>query len=105
MKISFPIFRVLVLVVAMAVVISPKSRAADMPTGFADMVEKLLPAVVNISTTQKVKGAQGLYIFPFQDLPDTPEFEPFREFFERFGQGQKEMEHDVYSLGSGFIVD
>lgn len=75
--------------------------------GFADLVEKLSPAVVNISTTQKVKSAQGRMGVPFQDMPNTPEMEPFREFFDRFGQQQMpgDQERDVYSLGSGVIID
>ncbi|MFO0388197.1 MAG: DegQ family serine endoprotease [Alphaproteobacteria bacterium] len=74
--------------------------------GFADLVEKLSPAVVNISTTQKVKGAQGYFGMPFEGLPNTPEFEPFRQFFDRFGgQMQQAPEREVFSLGSGFIID
>lgn len=76
----------------------------DMPASLADLVEKLSPAVVNVSTTQKVKQpAPGN---PFQGLPNTPEFEPFREFFDQFGKQPNEGEgRDMYSLGSGFIID
>lgn len=79
----------------------------EMPASFADLVEKLSPAVVNISTTQKVKGGQALQFgMPFQQFPDAPELEPFREFFERFGQMQGQpAEREVYSLGSGFVID
>lgn len=83
------------------------AQPAELQAGFADLVEKLSPAVVNISTTQKVKGG-GVQMFgmPFQGLPDTPEMEPFRDFFDRFAQPQgKETEREVYSLGSGFIID
>lgn len=78
--------------------------------GFADLVDKLSPAVVNISTTQKVKQAQGPMGMPFQGLPpgleDAPELQPFKEFFDRFGQMQKNQpEREVYSLGSGFVID
>jgi len=87
---------------AIAVVAEPMER----PASFADLVEKLSPAVVNVSTTQKVKGGAKMLGTPFQDLPDTPEFEPFRQFFEQFGKRQKEdANRDVYSLGSGFIID
>ena len=78
----------------------------DMPASLADLVEKLSPAVVNVSTTQKIKqppmGAN-----PFQGLPNTPEFEPFREFFDQFKgqQGGEGEGRDVFSLGSGFIID
>ena len=59
--------------------------AQDRPASFADLVEKLSPAVVNISTTQKVKTAHGFVGNPFPNMPDAPELEPFRDFFERFG--------------------
>lgn len=85
--------------------------ASAMPGSFADLVEKLSPAVVNISTTQKVKGG-GIQMFgmPFDQLPDDPQLAPFRDFFERFGQQQGENgmaapEREVTSLGSGFIID
>lgn len=81
----------------------------EVPASFADLVEKLSPAVVNISTTQKVKTPQAMPFgaFPFEQLPDTPEFEPFRQFFDRFGQmqGGQPSEREVTSLGSGFIFD
>lgn len=77
----------------------------ERPASFADLVEKLSPAVVNISTTQKLKGGK-MFIMPFEDLPDTPEFEPFRQFFDQFGKGMRKQEdREVYSLGSGFIID
>jgi len=84
------------------------AHAYNLPPSFADMVEKLSPAVVNVSTTQKVKAQPNQMLMPFQDLPDTPEFEPFRQFFDQLNRGQgqgKEEECEVYSLGSGFIID
>ena len=75
------------------------------PDSFADLIEKLSPAVVNISTTQKVKqpGVQ----FKFHGLPEGEGMEPFREFFERFGEqfNGGGAERDVTSLGSGFVID
>ncbi|MDX2112416.1 MAG: DegQ family serine endoprotease [Alphaproteobacteria bacterium] len=74
--------------------------------GFADLVEKLSPAVVNISTTQKVKNPPMMFGMPFEGLPNSPEMEPFREFFDRFGQGMKQApEREATSLGSGFVID
>jgi serine protease Do len=86
--------------------ISFPAAAQEHPASFADLVEKLSPAVVNISTTQKIKTGNMLGNMQFQ-FPDSPEMEPFRDFFERFagpGMGQP-MEQDVQSLGSGFIID
>ncbi len=84
--------------------------ASAAPESFADLAEKLAPAVVNISTAQKVKGMQGMLgMPPGMQLPPGEEFEPFREFFERFGKGMPDggggLEQEVYSLGSGFIID
>ena len=77
------------------------------PESLADLVEKLSPAVVNISTTQKIKQANPMQGNPFGDLPNTPEFQPFREFLDQFGHnfGGKQEERNVYSLGSGFVID
>ena len=94
-------------VIVSLMLIQPANAQAPAPqTGFADLVEKLSPAVVNISTTQKVKNPPIMFGMPFEVLPNTPEMEPFREFFDRFGQGMKQApEREATSLGSGFVVD
>ncbi|SCA56505.1 putative periplasmic serine endoprotease DegP-like [Candidatus Terasakiella magnetica] len=75
-----------------------QSHARSAPESFADLAEKLLPAVVNISTTQKVDAAHG-------QLPQgVPDF--FREFFERRGgQMPQQRQRQATSLGSGFVID
>ncbi|MEA3387668.1 Do family serine endopeptidase [Sphingobium sp. CCH11-B1] len=63
---------------------------AGAPASLADMVEKLQPAVVNISTKQRVKVQNPFAGTPFGDL---------------FGQGQGQPQtRQAQSLGSGFIV-
>ncbi|MBI2875614.1 MAG: DegQ family serine endoprotease [Candidatus Tectomicrobia bacterium] len=66
---------------------------------FAPLARKLTPAVVNISTTQVVRGGRGTGV-------PTPfgEEDPFREFFERFFGEIPQREFKQHSLGSGFIV-
>lgn len=84
------------------------SQPNDVPGSLADIVEKLSPAVVNVSTTQKIKGGRGMMGAPYMELPDTPEFEPFRKFFDQYGrggEGRESPDREVYSLGSGFIID
>ena len=78
------------------------SQAKPAPESFADLVEKLLPAVVNISTTQVVQapGAQEIPELP----PGSPFEDWFKEFFER-REGQEAQPRRAQSLGSGFIVD
>jgi len=77
--------------------VTPRNGA---PASFADLVAKLQPAVVNISTTQKVQVRQQQN--PFAGTP-------FGDLFRRFGgQGTDEngqpVTRDAVSLGSGFII-
>ncbi len=77
------------------------ATAALAPASFADLAEKLMPAVVNIHTTRKVKvGGMG----PFgQQMPNGGV--PGRdEFFKRFFGNMPEREYKQNSLGSGFII-
>ena len=52
--------------------------AADRPSSFADLAEKLSPSVVNISTTTIVNGGPGA------EMPQFPPGSPFEEFFKNF---------------------
>lgn len=89
---------------AAIILVSLNAHARSAPESFADMVEKLSPAVVNISTKQKVIASASP--FNFKGLPQGEEFDQFREFFEQFGGDQmEEKERDVTSLGSGFVID
>lgn len=75
---------------------------AGAPKSFENLVEKVSPAVVNISTTKKIKmGPFG----PFRFGPRYGPGDPFDEFFEKFYQGVPEQERELRSLGSGFIID
>ena len=72
------------------------SNAKPIPGSFADLAEKLMPSVVNISTTQTIKtNANPL---PFQFPPGSP----FEEMFKDFNQP---TERKASSLGSGFIIN
>ncbi len=68
---------------------------------FTDLVEKQGTAVVNVSTTQTVRGGR---VFP--QIPDLDEDDPMFDFFRRFIPRQPNMPHDFQSksLGSGFII-
>jgi len=72
-----------------------EGRAKNAPESFADLAEKLMPSVVNISTTQTIKTRSNP--FPFQFPPGSPFEDMFKEF-------QKPAERKVNSLGSGFII-
>lgn len=71
--------------------------AAERPDSFADQVEQLSPAVVNISTTTIVNDG------PTMDMPQFPPGSPFEEFFRNFGDNNRQRR--AASLGSGFIID
>lgn len=78
--------------------------AHDAPSGFADLADKLLPAVVNVSTTQTIKNTDRLPEMP-QFPPGSPFEEFFKDFMERQNQGQDQHPRKATSLGSGFIID
>jgi serine protease Do len=73
------------------------------PDSVAAIAEPLLDAVVNISTSQTMKGPQGV------PLPKAPKGSPFDEFFEDFfnkkGKPGAGPDRKVSSLGSGFVID
>ena len=66
------------------------------PDSFADLADKLIPSVVNISTTQTVRTTTNQ--FPFQFPPGSPFGEMFKDF-------ERPTERKASSLGSGFIID
>ena len=80
-------------------------------SSFADLAERLLPSVVNVSSTQKIAKTEAMPDLP--DFPQFPEGSPFEDFFEEFmdrrgGNGQNgELAPSLppASLGSGFIID
>ena len=88
--------RVLPAVAVLAVLGVPHlADARGAPDSFADLAEKSLPAVVNVSTTTMVSGdAQS------QDLDEL-----FRQFLDRQQGGQAPKPRKATSLGSGFIID
>src|SRR3546814_20446273 len=80
------------------------AAAKTLPTAsFADLAESLLPAVVNVATTQTVQD-RG----PSMDMPQFPPGSPFEEFFkdffERNGGNQPQQPRRAQSLGSGFLI-
>ena len=73
-------------------------------TSFADIVEPLMPAVVNIYTIKYNKKRQSRG----NPLPELIPFEEFKDFFKQFNMP---FAFDLYpnlqamSLGSGFIIE
>ena len=73
------------------------SKSQSVPASFADLAEKLMPSVVNISTTQTVVTRSN----PFPNF-QFPPGSPFEDMFKEFGTPQ---ERQSSALGSGFIID
>src|ERR1700730_3648972 len=86
----------------LAMLLPAAAETRNGPTSVAPVAEKLIDAVVNISTSQTMKGPESL------PLPRVPKGAPFEEFFEDFFNrkgGRSPAERKVSSLGSGFVVD
>jgi serine protease Do len=76
------------------------ARAAGVPEPFADLAERLLPAVVNISSTQTAKQEEA--------PPPDADASPYDQFFKDFmghGGGPGGPRQKSTSLGSGFVID
>ncbi|MBS1139659.1 MAG: Peptidase Do [Proteobacteria bacterium] len=69
---------------------------------FSELAEKQGPAVVNISTTQVVRGQAQMMPFPFDE--NDPAFEFFKRFIPRNPGGAVPRDFENKSLGSGFII-
>ena len=89
-------FKFVVLTFILAFSFSINSNSKTVPASFADLAERLMPSVVNISTTQTVTTTTNP--FPFQFPPGSP----FEDMFKEFGTPQ---ERKSSALGSGFIID
>jgi serine protease Do len=99
------------LIVAAATISWGSAVARPAPDSFADIAEKLLPSVVNISTTQTLKSDRGRERAG-PEIPQFPPGSPFEEFFRDFLDrgapkgGRPELQpRKTTSLGSGFIID
>ena len=73
------------------------ANSKPVPESFADLADKLMPSVVNISTTQTVVTKTN----PFPNF-QFPPGSPFEDMFKEFGTPQ---ERKASALGSGFIID
>lgn len=86
---------------------TPKAEAVkSLYPSFADIVEPLIPAVVNIYTTKYNKQNGNLQKSPF---PEGFPFDRFNEFFDKFempfNYDETYSNSKAISLGSGFIID
>tara|TARA_B100001057_G_scaffold66551_1_gene60275 strand:- start:1393 stop:2823 length:1431 start_codon:yes stop_codon:yes gene_type:complete len=96
LKINMNKLKILFITLMFSIGITFQSNSESIPASFADLAEKLMPSVVNISTTQTV--VTNTNPFPFQFPPGSP----FEDMFKEFGTPQ---ERKSSALGSGFIID
>lgn len=96
------VLRVLCVLTAIALVMQATGAFAKAaPESFSGLAKKLLPTVVNISTTQNVEGRAG------PEMPQLPPGSPFEDFFKEFFERNNPQPRNrrATSLGSGFIID
>jgi len=89
-------FKIFIILISSLFLFILPANAKKAPISFADLAEKLMPSVVNISTTQTILTSSNP--FPFQFPPGSP----FEEMFKEFNTPK---ERKATSLGSGFIID
>jgi serine protease Do len=84
------------------------AQGAEFPGSFSSLVEKVVPAVVNISVTQAKREAKADDRLP-DGFPVFPPGSPFDEFFKQFrnrGDGEDNPRRPRgRALGSGFVID
>ena len=89
-------FKIIFLTIIFSLSSLTQSYSRTVPESFADLAEKLMPSVVNISTSTTVVTKSNP--LPFQFPPGSP----FGDMFKEFGDPQ---ERQSAALGSGFIID
>ncbi|QIE57708.1 DegQ family serine endoprotease [Pikeienuella piscinae] len=98
-----PLERVRIVVVAALgaiMMLTAPGAALGAPDSFADLAERLSPAVVNIATTQTVTAPDR------GPRPKLPPGSPFEDLFRDFFDGLPERgPRTTSSLGSGFVID
>ena len=89
--------KIFILTIFLTLNFSTILKSQTVPASFADLAEKLMPSVVNISTTQTIVTKSN----PFPNF-QFPPGSPFEDMFKEFGTPQKRK---ASALGSGFIID
>ncbi|MFN3992451.1 MAG: DegQ family serine endoprotease [Tabrizicola flagellatus] len=89
----------LALVLGFGLSVAPASevQAFGAPESFAELAQKISPAVVNITTSAMVAG-------PADGMPIVPEGSPFEDFFKDFGGPGPRGPQRSEALGSGFVI-
>jgi serine protease Do len=85
---------------AFAALASSPAAARGTPDSFSELANRLLPTVVNISTTQTLTAAATN-----PSLPDLPPDSPLQDLFKDYLAKNKNVPRHVTALGSGFVID
>ena len=101
---SFSKGAALAAVTAFGLAVATPAWSREPTESFADLVDKLMPTVVNITTTTQNVPQQGPRL---RDMPQLPPGSPFEELFKEFfdKRGGEEQKRRGTSLGSGFVID
>src|ERR1700677_3472337 len=75
----------------------PRMLENGAPFSFADLVERVTRAVVTFTVEEQLQPSANI------DPSQLPE--PFRDFFNQFGQGGQQQPRKAISMGSGFVID
>jgi serine protease Do len=89
----------LALVLGFGLSVAPmtEAQAFGAPESFAELAEKISPAVVNITTSAMIAA-------PTDGMPMVPEGSPFQDFFDDFGGPGPGGPQRSEALGSGFVI-
>ncbi len=93
--------------IAVLMALAAGAQSAERPLSFADLAARLKPAVVNVSTSQSVRGPAAAAP---SERPQAPPGSPFEDFFKDFfdrqqREGGSTPQRRAQSLGSGFVID
>ncbi|HWP90627.1 MAG TPA: DegQ family serine endoprotease [Thermodesulfobacteriota bacterium] len=103
LKTAVPLLVALFLTIFPSVITNGRAEARDL-TSLSELVKRLKPSVVNISTTNVIKRSAMPFGQPFQSPFGGGPDDPFEEFFERFFGDVPGEEFRQRGLGSGFII-
>ena len=78
---------------------TPRMLENSSPFSFADLVERVSPAVVTITSETMTTASDEEGDSSPENLP-----EPFRDLFNQFNKAQPQAPHKEISAGSGFII-
>ncbi len=92
-----PLRALWVSILATALIIAQAIAAQARPESFADLAERVSPAVVNITTSTVVSSSTD-------QSPIVPEGSPFEDFFREFQDRNGDRPRRSSALGSGFVI-